>query len=82
MRNESFYSLSDYSELMKQIIEFIQTPLFIQFYHERKLVLNLIKRCILEPFCAKFGNKEDTETEKERLAANIKHIQNMNYVLL
>jgi hypothetical protein len=47
--------LPEYVQLMRDIVGYLQTPTFINFYkkYDKKLTKNMAKRCIVEPFCDK-----------------------------
>lgn len=48
--------LPDFIDLQRQIVAYLQTPSYVNFYkcHDKKLTKNTIKRCVIEPFCDKF----------------------------
>jgi len=66
---------------MKDVIDFIQTPKYHNFFAEKKLTNNLIKRCIIEPFCSKFINKENSKEIEKSLTENMETLKLMNEIL-
>lgn len=55
-----------YFPLMIEIIEYIQSPSYNNFFKEfdRKLTKNILKRCIVEPFADRIMRKKVRETDK------------------
>ena len=60
--------LPEYVKLMRQVITFMQTPVYANFYanYDRKLSKNLVKRCFLEPFSDKFLKTDESTFELAR----------------
>jgi hypothetical protein len=56
-------SLLDYSQLMLELAQFLDTPTFVNNYHkfDKNLKGNLIKRCLLRPFRQNFMGMDEPE---------------------
>ncbi len=48
--------LPEYANLMAELVEYLHTPQYINFFknYDKKLTKNMVKRCVVEPFCDKF----------------------------
>ena len=52
---------------MKEIVEYLHSPHYINMFkkYDKKLTKNMVKRCIIEPFCDKFLKRRDLTEQFE-----------------
>ena len=77
--------LPDYVKLMKQIVEFMHSPLYINMFKnkDKKLTKNMIKRCVVEPFCDKImKNNESNGFEISRFNSQTHIFKNLNEIFI
>ena len=79
MRANNNDYLPQYVSLMKDVLEFIMTPLYHNFFGERKLTHNLVKRCLIRPFCDKLMFQEEGQQPQVfKLRNNSDAVQKIN----
>ena len=62
--------LPEYVNLMHQLVDFLHSPKYINFYkkYDKKLTKNMIKRCFVEPFSDKFMKYDGDDPHSFELA--------------
>ena len=58
-------TLPDFLEIMIELIEYIQTPAYINYFqnYDKKLTKNILKRCIVEVICERILGKHKENRE-------------------
>ena len=56
MKSLNNEALPEYVRLQRQIVAYLHSPAYVNYYKgsDKKLTKNMVKRCILEPFCEKY----------------------------